>query len=131
MANIFSLRYMDHLQSLHSHISIQWSTHVTFLKFPLSAGEGLWTFDFLNKWVNVCIATLTLQQKEEWLPDIPSWSILCDSILQMLSFKITSRCFTHLLSTFLKLSVFNRPPSDSNSNYSSTSVPFITLVFCW
>lgn len=55
MANIFNLRYMDHLQSLHSHISIQWSTHVTFLKFPLSAGEGFRTFDFLDKCLSECM----------------------------------------------------------------------------
>jgi len=70
---------------------------------------------------------------EEWLPEIPYCSNLWDSILQLLSFKITQRCFSHLLSTFLRLKVFNSPLSSlvSSSNYSSISVPFIILLFCW
>lgn len=66
---------MDHLQSLHLHESTEWSVYEVFLKSPPLVEEGLQTIELLDTsvWINLSVATLTLQQKEEW---VNSWNSL-------------------------------------------------------
>lgn len=55
--------------------------------------------------INLSIATLTLQQKKEWILEILSSipEIPYSFCLQLPSLKITQQCFSHLLHTFLRL----------------------------
>lgn len=55
----------------------------------------------LNK--NLSIATLTLQQKKEWIAEIPCSIPEIFYCLQLPSIKITQHCFSHLLHTFLRV----------------------------